>query len=143
MSLLSIIPVLLNLAAAQADSSNINEFLHLEQIWNEAHQKGNSAALDSLWAEELVVSVPRMPMMRKEESLAFARSGRMRFLHYRTSELQVHRFTDVAVVTGRVERAREFSGRRLDDDWRFTKVYVRRDGRWQVVAWHASESPKD
>jgi hypothetical protein len=26
------------------------------------------------------------------------------------------------------------------DDWRFTKVYLRRAGRWQVVSFHASNT---
>ena len=26
--------------------------------------------------------------------------------------------------------------------WFFTKTYVRRDGRWQVVSWHASDVPR-
>ena len=32
------------------------------------------------------------------------------------------------------------NGREIQDDWRFTKVYVRGSDKWQVVAWHASES---
>jgi len=32
------------------------------------------------------------------------------------------------------------AGATADDDWRFTKVYVRRDGRWQVVSFHASNT---
>jgi len=30
---------------------------------------------------------------------------------------------------------------RREDRWQFTKTYVRRQGRWQVVAFHASEAP--
>jgi hypothetical protein len=30
----------------------------------------------------------------------------------------------------------------VDDDWQFTKMYVRRDGRWKVVAFSASEAPE-
>ena len=30
-----------------------------------------------------------------------------------------------------------------DEDWRFTKVYVRRQGKWRVVSWQASESAPD
>jgi hypothetical protein len=37
-------------------------------------------------------------------------------------------------------RERNFMGKESHEDWRFTKVYVRRDGKWCVVAWHASDA---
>jgi hypothetical protein len=43
----------------------------------------------------------------------------------------------------RLERARVVRDARVVDDWQFTKVYHRQAGRWRVVAWHASDSPKD
>jgi hypothetical protein len=42
-------------------------------------------------------------------------------------------------VSGRLQRERTLNERILADDWRFTKVYVQRDDRWQVVAFHCSE----
>jgi hypothetical protein len=104
--------------------------------------RGDAAALDELWAAELIVTVPAMPVMRKADSLAIWQSGRMKFERYATSELGVDVFGDAAVVTGRVQRQRRVGGQLAVDDWHFTKVYVRRDERWRVVAWHASESPK-
>jgi len=32
-------------------------------------------------------------------------------------------------------------GKQTADDWRFTKVYVRQNGAWRVVSFHASDSP--
>jgi hypothetical protein len=43
-------------------------------------------------------------------------------------------------VSGRVRRSRERAGQVVDDDWRFTKVYVHTEGTWRVVAYHASET---
>ena len=118
------------------------ELERLETVWNEAHERGDADALDRLWADELVVTVPGMPAMGKGDSLAIWRSGRMKFARYETSDLRVTAFDDAAVVTGRLQRRRIVSGRQATDDWRFTKMYVRRHGGWRVVAWHASESPK-
>ena len=82
-----------------------------------------------------------MPVMNKADSLAMIRSGKMPFLKYETSELRVQRFTDSALVTGRLRRVRSMNGKEVADDYRFTKVYVMGQGRWQVIAWHASPSP--
>jgi ketosteroid isomerase-like protein len=118
------------------------ELERLERVWNEAHERGDAIALDAMWAPELTVTVPGMAVMHKADSLAIWQSGRMRFERYATSALEFRVLGDAAIVTGRVERARLVKDRRIADDWQFTKVYQRQNGRWRVVAWHASESPK-
>jgi len=127
--------------APQAQGDRV-ELERLERVWNEAHEQGDAVALDALWDDELVVTVPGMSVMGKADSLAIWRSGRMSFERYATSDLEISVFGDAAVVTGRVERLRTMGGRSTADDWRFTKVYVRRDEGWRVVAWHASESSR-
>ena len=79
-----------------------------------------------------------MPVLAKADALAFLRSGRMRFLCYETSDLKIGVFGDAALLTGRLLRTRSMDGRDIEDHWRFTKMYVRRDGRWLVVAWQTS-----
>lgn len=86
--------------------------------------------------------VPRMPVMTKETALSFARSGRMKFLRYGTSDIHVRVYGDAAVVTGRLERARTMNGQGLTDDWRFAKVYIREAQKWRVVAFQASEAAR-
>ncbi|MGI9066737.1 MAG: nuclear transport factor 2 family protein [Pyrinomonadaceae bacterium] len=120
------------------DSAAVKELGRLENVWNDAQLSGNADALDSLWANDLVVTVPNMPVMDKSESLAFVRSGKMRFQVYKTSDLRIRVYRNAALVTGQLERTRSANRGEFEDDWRFTKVYVRRSGRWQVVAWHGS-----
>jgi len=103
----------------------VKELEHLETVWNEAHERGDPAALDALWADDLEVVVPKMPVMSRADVLSFARSGRMKFLHYTTSDLHVRVYGDAAVVTGRLQRTRTLNGNEMSDDWRFTKTYVR------------------
>ncbi|HEU4389840.1 MAG TPA: nuclear transport factor 2 family protein [Blastocatellia bacterium] len=114
------------------------EIARLEDAWNQAHVRGDADALDRLWADELVVTVAGMPLMNKADSIAIWRSGKMKFQKYETSDVRINVFDNAAVVTGRVQRSRLINGRIAEDDWRFTKMYIRRAGRWQVVAWHAS-----
>ena len=110
-------------------------------VWNEAHERGDADALDALWADDLEVAVPRMALMTKADALSFARSGQMKFLSYKTSEIHVRVYDNAAVVTGRLHRRRTMNGREISDDWRFTKVYVRESNKWRVVSFHASEAP--
>ena len=126
--------------AAATPDQDLARFTQLESEWNNAHLQGDAEALDRLWADELRVFVPKMTPMAKPEALAFLRSGRMKFSRYETSEVGVRVYGDTAVVTGRVRRSRERAGQMVEDDWRFTKVYVRTAGAWRVVAYHASET---
>ena len=121
-------------------SVDTRELERLEKVWNDAHEHGDVATLEALWADDLEVAVPKMPVMTKTQVLAFARSGRMKFLRYTTSDLKIRVYGEAAVVTGRLERTRVLNGQEISDDWRFTKTYVRQNEKWRVVAFHASEA---
>ena len=125
-------------ARESREARNLKELARLESVWNEAHLRGDADALVLLWANDLIVTVPDMPVMDKNEALAFVRSGRIKFTRYQTSDLRTRVYGDTAVVTGQLSRERESVKKEFEDDWRFTKIYVRRKGRWQVVSWHGS-----
>ena len=117
-----------------------DELIRLEKVWNDAHLQGNADELDHLWSKDIEIVVPNMAAMNKATALAFARSGRMKFQTYETSNLQVRLFGDIAIVSGRMKRARTLQGNSVADNWLFTKVYQRKDGRWQVVHFQASQA---
>jgi ketosteroid isomerase-like protein len=117
------------------------ELMHLEQVWNDAHLTGNFEALDSLWDDQIVVVIPKMRLINKSDGLDMFRTGRMKFVRYETRDLSTHVYGDAAVVTGHLLRTRSMNGREPQDDWRFTKVYLRRNGQWRVILWQASDWP--
>jgi ketosteroid isomerase-like protein len=122
------------------EDQDVKELQRLETVWNEAHEQGDADALERLWADDLEVAVPRMPVLTRADVAKFAHSGRMKFLVYRTSDIRVRVYGDAAVVTGRLERKRSMNGQEVSDDWRFTKMYVREAQKWRVVSFHASEA---
>ena len=136
-------PLALALLIAQSLSrtTDMEELVRLERVWNEAHTHGDSQALMRLWADDLEVAVPRMPVMKKAELIKFVDSGRMKFQRYETSDLNVRIYGQSALVTGKLQRKREINGRTVEDDWRFTKAYIRTSDGWRVASFHASEAP--
>jgi hypothetical protein len=124
--------------AATGSLPDSAELSRLESVWNDAHLRGEADALDRLCADDLLVTVPGMRMMTKAESIGVLRAGRMRFVRYETSDVRIRLYDAAAVVTGRLQRTRIVDGQSRDDDWRFTKTYVKRAGQWRVVAFHAS-----
>jgi hypothetical protein len=126
--------------AQSTHDADVRELERLETVWNEAHERGDADALEKLWADDMEVAVPKMPVMTKANVLKFARSGRMKFLSYKTSDVRFRVYDNAAAVTGRVQRMRSMNAQEISDDWRFTKMYVRDGGQWRVVSFHASEA---
>ena len=118
-----------------------DQVLKLEAVWNHAHLQGDAEALDKLWAPDLSVIVPGMQPFSKEDLLKMWRSMKVTFTRYETSDVRVWSNGSTAVVTGRLQRSRDFGGRAKDEDWLFTKTYAQVDGDWLVVAYHASVRP--
>lgn len=60
-------------------------------------------------------------------------------------EVQVRVFGETAVVTGRTRASGSYRGQQGAATLRFTDVFVRRGGRWVIVASHASNvvPPRD
>ncbi len=139
-------PWLLTVALVQVPVGNtpvdteVATLTRLETNWNDAHVRGDAAALEQIFADDLIVVVPGMRLMTKADSLGMFTAGRMKFDRYESSDTQVRVYGDTAIVTGRIRRTRTMAGKTVDDDWRFTKVYLRRAGRWQVVSFHASNT---
>lgn len=127
-----------SVAGHSGSAADIAEISRLETLWNESHVRGDGEALDRLWSEDLVVMVPGMRVFTKPDVIGVWQSGRMKFQRYDTSKVRIRVYDNAAVVTGRVQRSREGGGRVAEDDWNFTKTYVRRGGVWQVVSFHAS-----
>ena len=123
-----------------SQDANIHELERLETVWNEAHERGDADTLEKLWADDLEMAVPKMAVLTKADAIGFARSGRMKFLRYRTSDIRVRVYDHAAVVTGRMERTRTINGQEMHDDWRFTNTYIRESEQWRVVSFHASEA---
>ena len=128
-------------AYATRESATGQQLRRLEHVWNVAHIEGDVKALSTLWSEDIVILVPRMPPLRKADVVAMWRSQPTKFSVYETSDITIREFGRTAIVTGRLRRTREFGGRAASEDWQFTKVYVRSHSTWRVVTFHASESP--
>ncbi|MGZ4815102.1 MAG: nuclear transport factor 2 family protein [Terriglobales bacterium] len=126
--------------AAKASAAEVRQLERLETVWNTAHENGDVHALEALWADDIEVAVPRMAVLTKTDAMSFARSGRMKFLRYATCDVHVRVYGDAAVVTGRLQRTRSMNGKDIFDNWRFTKMYIRQEGNWRVVSFHASDA---
>ena len=70
-------------AAVSKEAFDLKELYRLEAVWNDAHVKGDADTLDTLWADDLILTIAAMPAMKKADALAMVRSNRMPFTKYR------------------------------------------------------------
>ena len=97
--------------------------------------------LETLLADDLTYTHTNAKVDRKTEYLEPFKSGRTRYVTLRPSEVSARLYGDAAILTGRMLSVALVAGAESRTDLRFTSVWIRRDGRWQMVAWHSSRVP--
>ena len=77
-------------------------------------------------------------MTSKSDEVDSLESGDIKFESIEMSDVKVHDLGNVAVVMGKlIERVR-YKTTDLSGTYRFTDVWAKRNGRWQIVAGHDS-----
>ncbi len=78
-------------------------------------------------------------MMREEWLAAAMTRATNESFHY--EDFVINEFGDAAVVRSRMSQQASVDGQPWDGTFMLTDVWIRRDGRWQVVARHSSTPP--
>ena len=120
--------LILGLAALLTVQSTI---LQLEEQWRVAQHTNDAAAYSRLLAPDLTFIGTSGSLRDRADYIASrATSSIPPAATYEFNELRVRMFGTVAIVTGREET----TGQRTTFQARFTHVWARRNGRWQLVA---------
>jgi len=114
---------------------DVEEIRQLDNEACEAFLRGDIAALKRLFADDFVVTNPYNQVLDKQQVLEALESGRIKHSDYERQIEVLHIYTDIAVVMGR-ERVVED---RQTKNRRYTEIWLRRAGGWQIVARHASQ----
>src|ERR1700694_3795917 len=129
----------LDLGVAQSKAGPSSKILALESKWNEAYKHGDVATMESLLADDFVITV--------EDGRTFSKSGYIAHntnsaLHVEISdmaEVKVRMHANVAVVTGAYHEKGTSKGKPYESRDRATDVWMRNaNGGWQVIAAHYS-----
>jgi len=129
------------LAAGAGGSDNAAErdIRALEKQWNDARVHADVAALDRLLADGWTVVHGDGTINTKAEYLADLKSGVRKFsADVKEDELSVRIVGDTAIAAGLSDSKVTFHGKPSGGPLRFTRIYVNRDGRWVMVASHAT-----
>lgn len=126
---------LVGASAFQLPEVSVEEHLvALERGWNEAFYARDVEFLDSILADDFIVTYDDGARGDKARELELAESFNQRVISATQDDFIVQVYGDTAVVwfTLRVVGIRR--GQEAEISLRYTDVWVQRDGRWQCVA---------
>ena len=125
---------------AQSNPSLEAEVERAARAYDTAILKQDKVALSSLYADEYIATNERGKVRNKQEDIASVTSTDLKFSYVESfdSDRRIKIYGNVAVETGRYGVKGTFKGTPFTEDGRYTTTWVKRNGRWQIVADHAS-----
>ena len=111
-----------------------------EQARGQALLTADTVALSRLVADEFV-EVSRLGQIRtRADNIKDIASGDLKLTSVKYDSLLVRIYGEVAVLRGIADNTGTFRGFPFSGKIRYTRVFVRRDGRWQAVAMQQTSS---
>ena len=125
-------------SVAQQKSDAASKVLAAEAKWNEAYKRNDVGALNSLLADDFIITVEDGSTFSKAGYIAYASEGVLRVEISEMSNLKVILHGDVAIVTGAYHEKGTTKGKPYEYHDRLTDVWLNTDGKWQLIAAHYS-----
>ena|SRR5450759_817832 len=116
------------------------ELRALMQTEYAAGMHNDAATINRIWADEYVSTGPKGQTTTKAQMLGIYKTAppsQIKVSPMMLDDVQVHVYGDVAVMTGRATGTLQ-NGKPAGASLRFTRVHVKRQGQWVVVANHLS-----
>src|SRR5437868_4703160 len=104
----------------------------------QAQINADAVALDRIYATDFIGIGPSGRVRTKPQVISDFTSGDLKFQSISTDDIQVRVYGNTAVETGRSTMNGQDRGKTVPRDNRFTRVWVKQQGRWRLVANHYS-----
>jgi uncharacterized protein (TIGR02246 family) len=134
-----------SISAGQKESANTDQRSNVEQairqLDNERIQAqigADAVALNRIYADDFIGVGPSGTVRTKPQVISDFTAGDLKFQSITTDEVQVRVYENTAVETGLSTMVGQDKGKAVPRDTRFTRVWVKQQGRWRLVANHYS-----
>lgn len=137
-------PVQAQSSTTQAVSKGVNTSKAEQEILQTQKKRfaltvdGDLQALSQVLADDLRYTHSNGKMDNKEEYLKTMSSGKTNYNLIEPEDVKVQVYDNTGVVTGRAHVMVYSEGKDLDLQLRFTEVYVKKKGKWQLAAWQST-----
>jgi len=133
--------------AAAAQSAPVRSdqeiLIQLERDWDAAFHRHDAAFIDRVLADEFIVTYDNGVRADRKLELQLATSLNENIESSTLDEFIVKEFGNTAVVWFTLHLVGPVNGERVQNDYRFTDVFVLRDSRWQCVSSQSTRVDRD
>ncbi len=130
-------------AAHSAPVGDVKGLLATESARFAAMVAGDIPAIEASLADELVYVHSSSVVQGKSEIVRDIENGKAAYRRIDIQEQAPAVYGKVGVINGVARFTTAGGGRETSFLLRYTDVYLRRGGRWQMVAWHCTRMPMD
>jgi len=116
--------------------------MQMEEDLRVAISKGDTKAYGRIVGDDYVFTNQDAVVRTKAQMVSAYDSGSIKYESVKFDEIKVHAYGDTALVTGRQTLKGQDNGKDISGKFRYTRVYVKRQGRWQLVATQATRIPE-
>lgn len=120
-----------------------NEILRLEEELTHTEMRVDVEALNGVYADDIMVTAPIGLVADKPAVMHELRQAaqKAKIESYDKTDLKVRAYgADVAVTSYIMTAKATFDGIKINRQFCITNVWMRRDGRWQIVARHTANN---
>jgi ketosteroid isomerase-like protein len=121
------------LCVGAQNSTTAVELIELESRFSKALVNGDWKAVEQIEADDLLFTNADGSVTHKADDVTSLRSSDTKFESIDMSDTDVLDLGDIAVVTGKLVEKGHYKASYISGTYRFTDVWARRNGRWQLV----------
>ena len=118
------------------------EVRKLERDWLDAYEKRDVPAMTTIVADDFMITFSDGSIQTKPQIIESLKRPGGPSSKFVTEDVQSRVYGDTVILTGVVVTEWKQNDKPMTDRSRYTDTYVKRNGRWQVVASHLSNAPK-
>ncbi len=120
--------------ATTKDAQESGAVKKADKAFSDAIAKSDAKEFDSLTSDDYVLTSSGGNLWDKAKNLDALKDGTLKFDSIDNEEEKVHLYDNTAVVTGLSKIKGKYKDHDFDDSYRWTRVWVQRDGKWLCVA---------
>ena len=120
---------------------NLVEVEAIERARFQAWIKGDTAAMRPMLADDLLYCHSTGQCQNKEEIVAAIGSRETLYRKMDVVSLKPRAVGGAVLINGKLDITAEAGGKPTQFQAIYTDVYVKRDGRWQLVSWQSTRLP--
>jgi ketosteroid isomerase-like protein len=122
-------------ASRAAQANPADEVRQMQNRYADAIQRGDTAALSKIWADDYTFTNGAGQLVTKAQRLANLRTGATNVQSAEETDVKVRVYgRDAAVLTSRVTLKAQYSGKEGSGEYRNTTLWVRTAVGWQMAA---------